>query len=446
MADIVLINPAYMEKSKLEERYQKYLKWIQGGNMYIHPFEPPIGLAYLVSYCRSRGIDVKIIDVQGNRLELDDVKTQLQKYNPSMVGVTAMTTTMPSAMQMVQLAKETLPNARIVMGGVHPTISPEEVLDDSNVDFVIRGEGEFVLSTLFEQLQKGEPLNAPGLVYKEEDKKHFCASQQLIKDLDVLPSADYESFPAEEYIRYNQELRSLKGISMIVTRGCPYGCTFCAVEVTMGKRYRLRSPAVTVDEMLHLRERFGIEGIWFKDSIFNLNKRWVYEFCDILIKRGVNMNWQCNTRVDLIDEEMIKAMKRAGLTQIDVGIESGSPETLETLGKRMLIGKIEKAVELAKKYVKVSGFFMVGVPGETMEDVEATFEMAKRLKIDKSSWSIFTPLPGTDLYDDLVKSGELNGNVDFQDIHFTDTRRSFSKIPADQLNAKFQEINNYFCG
>lgn len=446
MADIVLINPAYMEKSKLEERYQKYLKWIQGGNMYIHPFEPPIGMAYLVSYCQSKGIDIRLIDVQGNRLEFDEIKTQLRELNPSLVGISAMTTTMPSAMALAQLSKEVLPNAGVIMGGVHPTISPEEVIEDPNVDYVVRGEGEFVLTSLFEQLQNNEPLNAPGLVYKKDGKTQFCEGPQLIKNLDEIPAADYDSFPAEEYIRYNQELRSLKGISMIVTRGCPYGCTFCAVEVTMGKRYRLRSPSLTVDEMVHLRERFGIEGIWFKDSIFNLNKRWLYEFCDILIKRGVNMNWQCNTRVDLIDEEMMKMMKKAGLTQIDVGVESGSEETLQTLGKKMLIGKIEKSIAIAKKYVKVSGFFMVGAPGETMEEIESTFELAKRLKLDKSSWSIFTPLPGTSLYDGLVESGELNGNIDFQELQFTDTKKSFAKIPADQLNKKFQEINNYFCG
>ncbi|MGA2192345.1 MAG: radical SAM protein [Nitrospirota bacterium] len=438
---LLLLNPRYLAPEELKKRYDKYRGWIEKGNMYVHPFEPPLGLAYLVAYLSVRGHEAKVIDLQA--LDMDDAELQktLELERPEYVGITSMTPTYPSASALAKTIKSILPDAKVIMGGVHPTILPEKVLENGNVDFVIRGEGEKALLSLMQS----EPFEGiDGLCYKKDGKAVIKPKSRGFESLAELPMADYGSFPAEKYIAYNMRLRGIRGLSMLVSRGCPYRCAFCAVEGAMGRKYRLKEPAAAVDEMAALKKKFSINGVWFKDSIFNLKKDWVMEFCEELIRRGLKMSWQINTRVDLVDDEMLATMKRAGLTQVDLGIESGSQKTLDRLNKHITIEQVRRAVETVKRHVMVSGFFMIGVPGETEQDVSETFQFAKKLELDRYSFSIFVPLPGSDLYDELKAEGTISEDPDFGAMHFTDAARSYCEIPLPRLKSVFEEINNYF--
>ena len=267
----------------------------------------------------------------------------------------------------------------------------------------------------------------------------------LIDDLDLLPSLEYSSFPVERYVQYNMKLRGLRGISMLVSRGCPYSCSFCAVHQTMGRRFRIKSPGKVVDEMEHLKEEYQLEGVWFKDSIFNLDKQWIHSFCSKIKKRGLKISWQYNTRVDLVNEAELAIGKQAGLMQIDLGIESGSPKSLKTLAKGIDIEKIKRAVRIAKKHVRVSGFFMIGIPGETLEDIEMTFDLAKKLHLDKYTWSLFSPLPGSALYEKLKNQCAYAKKIKkLEAVHFTENPYSFCNVPADKLRKAYRQINEYF--
>jgi radical SAM superfamily enzyme YgiQ (UPF0313 family) len=213
----------------------------------------------------------------------------------------------------------------------------------------------------------------------------------------------------------------------------------------MGEKWRAKSPEKVVDEMTVLREVWQLDGIWFKDSIFNLNKKWVSGFCYEIKRRGLKISWQYNTRVNLVSEEELILGKEAGLLQIDLGIESGSPKSLKTLRKGIDIDQIQRAVQIAKKYVKVAGFFMIGIPGETEEDVEMTFELAKKLDLDKCTWSLFSPLPGSALYEDLKSQTEFVEQLqELGKIHFTENPYSFCHVPADRLRKIYGQINEYF--
>lgn len=439
--DILLINPAYINPSDFNERYSHYLDLIEKGNMYLLPFEPPLGLASLAAELRLKGFSASLLDIQGERLNDAQVRDYVKKHNPSFVGITAMTTTYPSALELAKLVKETAESARVIMGGVHPTVLPGDVLAEDCVDFIVRGEGEIPITEL---LQKGSPEGIPGVGYKKEGVPVIPDKAPIIKNVDSLPMPDYDSFPVEEYINYNLHLRSLKSISVIVSRGCPYDCSFCAVKETLGRGYRIRSAPLVVDEIRMLKERYGLEGIWFKDSILNLKRKWIESLCGEIHKTGLDIKWQLNTRVDLIDEKQVAMMADAGLEQIDFGIESGSPATLKTLNKETSIEKIESAVKIAKRYVKVSGFFMVGVPGENENDIEMTFELAKKLELDRASWSVFTPLPGSHLYDKMKAEKLIPEKMDWRQIHFTDSGKSYSKLPHEKLMRRFWEIQDYF--
>ncbi len=439
--DILLINPAYIKTKDFTESRDRNRMLIEQGNMYVFPFEPPLGLATLLSVLKQKGIDADLLDLQAENREVSNIEALLVKHQPRYVGISAMTTTYPEAREIARLVKRILPSCRVIVGGVHPTIMPEETMRESCFDYIICGEAE---ESLLQLIRKNSPEGIDGIGYKKGSQYIIPKKTPHVRDLNLCPMPDYSSFPVEKYVKYNQALRSLKVISMIVSRGCPYPCSFCAVNRTMGKTFRIRDHKKVVHEMHTLQNRYALEGIWFKDSIFNLNKRWVKDFCDEIVVRNVNINWQINTRVDLVEEKQLEEMVKAGLTQIDIGIESGSPQSLKTLKKNIILNQIAPAVHLAKKYVKVSGFFMIGIPGETEEDITKTFELAKRLELDKTSWSIFTPLPGSLLFNRLKTEGRLPEDIDWSKTHFIDSNVSYSEVPHEKLTNYFYKIQEYF--
>lgn len=446
---ILLINPALFDGNEFRNRYEDYVDWIRGGNLYVAPFEQPLGLAYLTSYIKAQGHEVTLLDMQVLLMDSEALAKRLEVDCPDVVGITAMTPTLPAALQVAELTRRALPSAHVVLGGVHPTLDPHSVLANPAVDFVIRGEGELAFTALLEVLAgNGELSGVPGLCYRRDDAPnglHIAEKAPPIKDLDQLPAADYEAFPVERYIEHMGLLRGLRGISMIVSRGCPYSCSFCAVQQTMSRRWRVKSASRVVDEVIALRDRQGIEGVWFKDSIFNLKRSWTREFCQQMIDRKVGIEWQALTRINLLDGDELALMKRAGLVQIDLGIESGSPRSLERLNKQITVDEIREKVALAKRYVRVFGFFMIGIPGETEEDVEQTFELAKSLDLDRWSWSIYSPLPGSQLYDDLVAEGRVKPvALNHTRVHFTEAYEGISQIPPARLKERYREINDYF--
>ena len=211
------------------------------------------------------------------------------------------------------------------------------------------------------------------------------------------------------------------------------------------KSGELSPPELLVNDVITLRDRYNLDGIWFKDSIFNMNPTWIKEFCNLMIEKKVGISWQANTRIDLVDEEQLKLMKEAGLVQLDFGIESGSNRTLSRLRENITVDQIKEKIKFVRKYVKVFGFFMIGIPGEEEQDVLETFELAKELKLDTSSWSIYSPLPGSTLYDELIKDGKIKPyNIDFEQIHFTKAYEGICSIPPKRLQELYTEINEYF--
>lgn len=442
---VLLINPAFYDKSEFKNKYNDYLDWVKGGNLYVAPFEPPLGLAYLTAYLKQRGEEVELIDMQGLMMDSLELAKVIERTDAELVGISSMTPTFPAALRVARIVKEKAPKARIMLGGVHPTLDPEGSLSYPEIDFVIRGEGEEALYGLVKALKGEGSLNeVMGLCYRK-DSKVIIKDKAVIQDANSIPSPDYSAFPVEQYIKHNEYLRGIRGISMLVSRGCPYDCTFCAVHETMGRRWRIKSPELLVNDIIDLKERYNIEGIWFKDSIFNVNKKWVEDFCNLLLEKKVDIKFQINTRIDLVDEEQIILMKKAGLTQIDFGIESGSDRILKILHKNIKVEEIKDKIEIAHRHVKVFGFFMIGIPGETEEDILKTFELAKQLHLDTSSWSIYSPLPGSTLYNELVASGKVKkANFEFEEIHFTKAYKGMCDVPSKRVKELYKEINEYF--
>jgi radical SAM superfamily enzyme YgiQ (UPF0313 family) len=378
---LMMINPAFFDKNEFERRCSSLNDWVKGGNLYPLVFEPPLGLASIVGYLKSKGFDASLLDMQALLMNERELADKLHETRPDVVGITAMTSTFPAALRASKITKSVLPDAKVVLGGAHPTIEPRATLESRYVDFVVRGEGEVVIEQLMTELEKGDSIDRiEGLCYKQNGHIVIKNKSPLI-DINLLPMPDYASFPAIEYIKHNQYLRSIRCISVLATRGCPYPCSFCAVKQTMGVKWRAKSPEKVVDELEHLTNEYNLEGFWFKDSILNMNRKWISQLCEEIVKRKLDIVWQCNTRVDLIKGEELKLMVKAGLTELDLGIETGSPNSLKTLKKKVSIEQAKEAVRIAKKYVKVFGFFMIGISNETLDNVRMTFELAKSLSL-----------------------------------------------------------------
>ena len=443
---VILINPAYFALRESEIRRQKFIDAIKGGNMYFYPFEPPIGLASL-SACLSRGgHDVELIDIPGEKINESGLRKRLSESTPDLVGITAMTPTIQNALDIAGISKSIIPSVPVILGGVHPTVLPESVLSNENVDFVMRGEGEIALSQFLEQ-GLDRPQKIEGLCWKNSDGLlNITEKAPPIANLESIPPPDYNAFPADRYIEYTKSLRGIRALSMMVTRGCPYHCAFCAVRETMGNMWRHLAPGYSADLMLKRCIDFDLEGIWFKDSIFNMRKDWVETFAKKLISCKSPYHFQINTRVDLINAEQIALLKKAGLCQIDLGIESGSQKSLETLKKGTTIDQIRSNVRIIQNSgIKVSGFFMIGIPGETEDEINQTFQLSRELKLDRASVSIFTPLPGSELYDKLLSAGKCACNAEsFEYNHFTETRDSFCEVSIHRLKELYSKINSYF--
>ncbi len=443
---ITLVNPSFYDGKEFRNRFEDYLQWIKGGNLYVAPFEPPLGLACLCAFLKAQGHETRLIDMQGLCMDSQELARRLAAHDPDLVGITAMTPTFPEALRVARIVRTVAPRAHTVLGGVHPTLDPDGALAEPDVDFVIRGEGEAALAALAQALQDGRsPEGIDGLCHRLDGALVISGKARRIDDLDSLPMPDYAAFPIDRYIEHNQSLRGIRGISMIVSRGCPYQCAFCAVHQTMGRKWRIKSPGRVVEEVAALKADYGIEGIWFKDSIFNLDRQWVREFCRLLLEKQLGIRWQALTRIDLIDEAELRLMRQAGLTQLDLGIETGSPKSLARLRKKITVQAIREKVRLAKRYVKVFGFFMIGIPGEDESDVRQTFDLAKSLELDRFTWSIYSPLPGSILYDELIAAGKIEPyRLDYQQVHFTKAYGGICDIAPERLEQLYQEINEYF--
>lgn len=367
-------------------------------------FFPPLGLMYLAAYAEMHTRhEIKIFDMQVEEATYDDLLNMLQKEKPDVVAVYVITFTLIDAIKIAQTVKSFNQRIKIVFGGPHPHIYPDETLNLGNVDFVIMGEGEITFSELLDNLQDIEKIkNIKGLVFKENDKIIYTEIRKFIEDLDSLP------FPARHltpYKKYYSIIAKKNPITTIFSsRGCPYQCTFCH-RPNMGKKFRYRSPLNVVEEIKHCVE-LGITEFIFYDDTFTINRQRVVDICSQLIEQKINITFDIRARVNTIDEGLLILLKKAGCHRIHYGVESANPEILETLKKGITLEQVEYAFKTSKKHgIETLAYFMIGSPSETKDQILKTIRYASELNPDYCHFSITTPYPGTPLYSMMQEKG-----------------------------------------
>lgn len=395
---VLLINPPY----EIEKYYGKLSKLAFSF--------PPVGLTYLASCVREKEHSVYIYDFQ---VESQNFLDFIKYYQPDIIGITCQTATFYSTIKLTKDIKIDFPKTPIVVGGAHPSYRPRDFFEKNyEVDIVVRGEGEitFLEILYYYQNHHCELKDIKGISYKQNDQIFDNPPRELIKNLDTLPLPAIDLLPLEKYhVSPDNYLGGQVGL-ITTSRGCPYGCIFCACKSAFNRTYRAWSLDKVFEEIKYYIENYNISQLWIMDDCFTLDRKRTFEFCERMIATGYNkkVRWWCQSRADLADEKLLKKMKEAGCMILSFGIESGVQRILDGIAKKINKNQIKKTVKLAKKVgLDPRGSFILGLPGESFIDSLKTICFGLSLPLAQAKFGTATPFPGSELWDIAVADGQV---------------------------------------
>lgn len=369
---------------------------------------PPLGLAYVAASLERAGFEVRIVDNYVLNLPVDRIKQVVKQLNPKIVGITCSSTTYTECIELAKAAKEVLPSCKVIVGGWHPSYMPETMLKHPEIDYAVIGEGEKAMTLFAAQIFAGQIAkveSVPGLAYRQGGRI-FTNPQEFMTHLDEVPFPARYLLPLELYDRSISFLKAKPVDTVNVVRGCPYNCAYCETRRLWGTTCRTFSPPRVVAELEHMISNYGTKGVYFVGDNFTIRKKETMELCSLLKKNKVDLEWICDTRVDLVSRDLLRAMKNAGCRTIWFGVESGSPNVLRRLNKGITLEQALQTFRLCREEgLQTSASFVLGIPGETASDMEETFKFAKKLDPDWCQFNIFIACPGSSLYDEVLEKG-----------------------------------------
>ena len=396
MAKILLINPPQIKDGKYIDGYQG-----------VRPKLPPLGLAYIGGLLEKKGHQVKIICGMAEEVTATSIAKISKSFD--LIGITSITFNYILSLSVTKEVKRLNPNIPVVLGGPHVNAIPEDVLSENCVDIVVFGEGEYTMLEIADSLPLDNKKLLPikGIAYKINGQAHINPERELINDLDSLPFPARHLLPMKNYASSGVRGTVHPTYSIMSSRGCPSKCSFCISEKR--RILRVHSAEYVVAEIKELISKYNARGISFWDDGFTFKKKRVFEICERIQKENIKIIWDCESKVDTVNSEMLNAMKKAGCVSISYGIESGSKRILNQIGKKITHEKIIRGVKLAKQSgLEVRGYFMFGFPGETEKEMKETILLSKKLPLDFATYSLLIPLPGTEDYQNCKKSGHFN--------------------------------------
>lgn len=360
---------------------------------------PPIILAYVAAILEKHGHNVILIDAKALKLSKEEVLKKLIVFNPDILGFRAETYYFHEALEWIRYLKANL-SVPVLAGGINLTFYPREVLSRPEVDYGIIGEAIDSLPCFLSALENGDDYSRlPGVAYKDKDNRIIInPPESKMYDFDSYPYPARHLLPNNKYYSFVSQRKNFT--IMLTSTGCPYGCIFCAIPFS----YRTRSPKNVVDEIEACYRDFDIREIDFFDAILFMPRERALEIFRLILRRKLDIEWSARSRVDVVDERVLKEAARAGCRQIYYGIESTDQKILDSVNKMIKPEDVIEAVKLSKKYgIRTMGFFMVGNPGETMESVRRTIIFAKKLDLDFIQVSRTIPKPRTKLDDIMIR-------------------------------------------
>ncbi|TSD05535.1 MAG: radical SAM protein [Parcubacteria group bacterium Athens0714_12] len=400
-----------------------------------------LGLLFISGYLRSNGYDNIILERKllagreyDNSLARELLLKKIEELKPKIIAFTGTILETNEIIELNNKIKEKIEVFSIV-GGPQASVCPEEFVKN-NFDAAAIGEGEETILELVRAIENNDSDlgKIKGIAYKDKEGNIRVNPRRELMDISFLPLPAYDKIDMAYHTAItNEVVRGIpvKPAMVMSSRGCPFLCSFCSTYKVFGRKVRYRNPESVKKEIEFLKNNYGVESIWFSDDTMTINKEHLLKICRIM--KNLELFWTAQARVDLVDEDVVKEMKESGCLQLEFGIESGCPRLLnEIIIKQINLEQVKKAVALCRKYkIRVLANFMMGFPTETKKEMEATFNLAKSLKANIYSFSILTPLPGTDIFNRFFKD-EIIMN-DYKDLSFFIGKKKFNKSEVDDL-------------
>jgi anaerobic magnesium-protoporphyrin IX monomethyl ester cyclase len=395
--NIVLVNPPV----KPEQVYGVYADW--GGT------SPPIGLCYIAAYLRENGFNVFIVDAEALRYSIEQTVSAVLSFRPQIVGLACKTLWVVSAHRVAGALKKCNPDIVIIAGGNHVTALPERsLIDFPYFDILVLGEGEVTLLKLIHAMNRKIALKKiDGIAFKDVNKIIVTKKRERIKNLDILPLPAWDLLPqiSKNYKPTLLYIKELPAFSIVTSRGCPEACTFCDRSV-FERKVTSHSPEYILNMLRELHFKYGIRHIFFDDDNFLFNKSHLSKLLDLIIQSDLHITFTCQSRINNIEESILKKLKKAGCWQIIIGIESGSQKILNRMRKNIFLKDVRPVLRMIQKAgIKTTGYFIIGFPGDTKETLEKTLKLIKTVYLDDIGVFLFTPLPGSSIYNEVEKYG-----------------------------------------
>jgi anaerobic magnesium-protoporphyrin IX monomethyl ester cyclase len=385
--------------------------WILGRRL------PPLGLAYVAAALEKDRNLVEVLDNYLMKKSLDEVKQMVTTKKPQIVGITCGSATYRKCLETAKALKEADPACKVVVGGWHASYAPDSLLEHTEIDYVVVGEGEEAMTQLSRQIASGTDAQGattiPGVGFRRNGE--FVKNPpKFISNLDRVPFPARHLLPMNEYGRRIEFLDVEPVDIMSITRGCPYNCAYCDIEKLWGKKCRIFSPPRIADEVKHLVDRFDSKGVYFISDNFTILKKETLEFCGLMKKEKLDVQWVCDTRADLLSRDLLRNMRQAGCRTIWFGVESGSPRIMDIVNKGITKEQTIAAFKLCREEdIQVACSFMIGIPGETEKDMEDSLRFAKQLNPDWCGFNIYVAYPGSILYEEILQKHLFDRQEDF---------------------------------
>jgi anaerobic magnesium-protoporphyrin IX monomethyl ester cyclase len=346
----------------------------------------------LGAYLREKGVEVSMVDLTFER-DAEAVAPAVRRFRPHLVGVHTKTLTVDRALAVAHAAKAA--GAATVAGGPDSATRPELYLRNG-FDIVVPGEGEPALVDLARRAASGEPLaGTPGTTSWGRNGPVRGPARPLIRNLDELPIPAWDLVDMERYLTSWERATGERRAAVLTSRGCPFDCSWCS-KPTFGRTFRQQSPERVLEELRALRSRYRVDYVRFCDDVFGISRPWLERLLAGMMKERLGLKFECLARVDLLKPDLLATMRAAGLERVYVGVESGSQKMLDLMNRGTKLHQVERTADaLRRAGVRQFWFLMLGYPGETEEDIEATFQLFRRFSPEEYSVSIAVPIPGT---------------------------------------------------
>lgn len=402
----------------------------------------PYGLLCIAAVLEKEGHEVQVFDPFFGNLSFIN---GIIDFKPDLIGISALTASYTQAKNIAATIRSRLPNVKLCMGGIHATALPERTLKDLPIDFVVLGEGELALSEICSHPETLNSLDSiEGVAFLKNGYFVQNPRKLPIENLDSLPFPAWHLLPIEKYFIPPGYIRSYfleRTLVVYSSRGCPYGCIFCASHEISGYKIRRHSVDYFFNHLSFIIEKYKLDGIYIMDDTFTLDEKWLISFCAEKKRRKMNVLWGCQGRVDTVDEDKLLMLKAAGCIQIDFGVESGSQRVLNAIKKGISVQDIERAFKLCHKIgIRPYASIMVGNPEEEEADIILTERLIKRIKPVYCSVVFSHPVPGSELYSIAKKHNWFDDTKEFYGSHW-DLR--LSKEPIMLIKFNKEQLKNF---